>query len=321
MRPLIERGIKYLMCGLLILLQACENRESWEKFFRPAPVEPIAGVIRTSLSLGYLVTIAKASELGFEVPGEKCEPGNGLVMIRIVPGNEFPLQFLDEDCSEVIILSLPVDEQVSLISLFFIHEVPGCNRKKILEYHSIPTQLHENKLTAVYAAQDIRVRDTVDLLIAMGPAEIRMQRKRLEISRPQTSEAAIRQEAWFIDVDPSGTWNDPGDDIYTITGGSQNIQTVESGGHHSAGIIQLSMLETTMSPGCNLAPGHGYGMLQEISVEQSSGETPEDLVIGSLIYEFMPGCTGRFSILLATGNFITSTGKMVELNLYRAENP
>jgi len=307
--------LKYIIFSFLLATAGCERSDRINEFLRPAPVKPISEIIRTTLPIGNCAMIAMADQLGFPIPYEKIQPGGSFSIIRIVPSNDFPMIYLDESCREIIVLRFPADEDHAILSIFFIHEDPDNLHKGILEVHTIPAMIEKGSLKAVYASQDIYVRDSLELNLQMGPADIRIEMDRLETSKPATSEAAIKQNAWIIEIDPSGTWDLYTDDSYTITGGQQDVSVITGQSVSETSIIQLAMIGTRLGPECILAPVEGFALLREIGIHTGTENSLEDLVLGTVFFQFNAFCSSKVDIPLATGNFITSTGKKIELDL------
>jgi hypothetical protein len=307
--------LKYFIFAFLVAAAGCERTGRFNEFLRPVPVEPLTELIRTALPVGNCAMIAMADQMGFQVPGENTPSGGGFSIIRIIPGDEYPLCYLDASCTEIMILSFPADDDFAILSIFFILHEQDCPHKRILEVHTIPAMVENGTIRAVFASQDIYVRDSIELNLQMGPADIRIELDRLETPRPETSEAAVRQNAWIIDVDPAGTWDNFTDDRYTITGGEQDISVLTGQQGSETGVMQLAMIGTLMRPDCILAPVEGFAVLRQIGVNTGPEESLEDLVLGTVFYRFNASCTGKVDIQLATGNFLSSTGKKVDLEL------
>ncbi len=311
----MEKIPKYLAILLILMLSGCEESGKLEDYLRPAPSQPLADVIRTSLPVGHCALAAMADQAGYPIPYEVLPLDGGLTLIRIHPDGSFPLVYLDECCREILVLCFPVDEDLAILSIFFVNPDPASLLEKILEIHTIPVMLEEGKVRAVFASQDIYVRDSIELSLHMGPADIQLELGRLEVEEPETSEAAIEQNAWSIHADPAGTWDDFRDDVYALTGGQQDISVLSGQSRSETCILQLAMIETIMSPECLLAPLDGFALLREIGVDTGPRNNLEDLVLGTVLYRFRSTCTGQVDIVLATGNFFTSTGKKVDLGL------
>ena len=309
--------IKYLIFIFLLAAAGCERTGSLEGILRPVPVDPIREVIRTAVPIGHCAMIAMADQLGFPVPPEKLPIPGGISAFRIAPRKDYPLVYLDASCEEITVFCLPADEDLAILSIFFKFRDTESTHEKYLEVHTIPAMIDEGKVKAVFASQDIYIRDSIELNLQMGPADIRIALERAESPRPETSEAAIRQNAWIIDVDAAGTWDNFSDDRYSITGGAQDISVLTGRQGTASDVLQLAMIGVLMQPECPEAPVEGYAVLRQIGVDTDAGESLQDLVLGTVFYNFIPSCTGKVEIRLATGNFIASTGKKVDLGLLK----
>jgi hypothetical protein len=305
-------------CIFIVLLVAggCEDTGRFKDFLRPVPVKPLSGVIRTAVPIGNCAMLAMAEQMGATVPCEKITIGSGFSMLRITPDGEFPLVYLDASCREIRILRFSAGDDFAILSLFFIYDDPGPAGKKVLEVHTIPASIEDGIVRSVFASQDIYVRDNLELNLHMEPAIICFEQDRMESPEPETAEAAIGQNAWMIEVDPAGTWDLFADDAYRITGGEQDVSVLTGSTGNETSILQLAMIGTLMNPECIEAPVEGYALLHEIGVATGPEQSPEDLVMGTVLYRFDSPCSGQIFIPAATGNFITSTGKKVDLRLF-----
>ncbi len=315
-RTTMKKYPVYLCLAVLALLNACEPSHRLDDFLRPAPVEPLAEVMRTATPLGYFAMVAMADQMGYSIPYEKISLAEGFSLIRIVPGKEFPLAYQDESCREVLVLAFAADEDFSILSIFYICEgKSGGEVERILELHTMPVLEEGGRVKAVFASQDIHVRDSVELSLHMGPGNIAIDLERVEAPNPENELAAIKQNAWIIEVNPAGTWENFLDDSYTLIGGEQDVSVLTGEKYSNTSVIQLAMIETVLRPECILAPVEGHALLREVGVETAGEESMDDLVIGTVFYHFTDDCTGEVTIPLATGNFISSTGKKVDLEL------
>jgi hypothetical protein len=311
----MRSGLKYIAFVLVLCLGGCEQQERVENFFRPVPVLPLEGIIKTCLPVGYCSMIAAADQLGYSIPYEKLRAGNGFTLIRIQPSGEYPLIYLDETIGEILVLRFPANDEAMILSIIVTHnnwqEIPG----RIIELNNVPVIIEDGKVTAVFVSQDIYVRDSVELDLHMGPGNIQIALDRLETPRPAAAVTAIDQNAWIIDADPSGTWDQHWDDQYVITGGEQDVSAITGETGTGSGILQLAMIGTVLGPGCITTPTGGFAVLHEIGVETGSESVVNDLVVGTVFYNFKEDCTGRVLVPLATGNYITSTGKTIRMDL------
>lgn len=305
--------LKYLGLVLLLGITGCEQSGRLDGFLRPVPVEPLTDILATALPVGYCTAVAMADQRTYPIPHERWPAGNGFTLIRVLPSEAYPLIYLDRSIQEVWILRFSVDDETALLSIFFKPgaDLPG----RILEIQNVPAILEDGQIRSVIASQDVRVRDSLEINLQMGPGNIQIELDKLASPRPETTSAAIEQNAWIVEVDPSGTWDYFEDDRYTITGGLQDVSTMSDRTGTGTSVLQLAMMEILITPECLLAPTDGFAVLQEVAVETSQEGQTEDLVLGSVFYRFVPRCTGTVNIPLATGNFIAATGQDVPLHL------
>jgi hypothetical protein len=77
--------------------------------------------------------------------------------------------------------------------------------------------------------------------------------------------------------------------------------------------MQMAMIDVNFSSDCLKNPTSGYVFMQDVEV--ASSQNDNDIVFGHVFYEFTPDCDGRVLIDLATGNFVFSIGKELDLDL------
>ncbi len=202
------------------------------------------------------------------------------------------------------------------MSLFFT-EINELEEKfHLYNVETFPVIYEEDRITAVYAGNDVNVSNDVSLEISMDPAWIDIEIARLDIERPKTEEVAIDQNAWIVDVYHKGTPGNLMDDDYTFSGGQQKVEVGNYSLHSSTSIMQMAMVETVLTTSCISNPSSGFAVLQEIDVKTSSDNNLKDLVLGTVFFKFHQECDGLVNIPLATGNFVMSTGKDYNLKLF-----
>jgi hypothetical protein len=129
---------RYLTWMFLILfLSGCEQLEqkadSVKGFFRPAPVLPLLEVIQTSVPTGFGAAVAMSEQMGHVIPDADVSNYNGLSLIRMNKNNEYPMSLLNVPCDEIYILRLGMDEEMCIISSFFVSNDHVSGQQKV--YH------------------------------------------------------------------------------------------------------------------------------------------------------------------------------------------
>jgi len=303
---------------ILILFFSCERMEKTmddqSGFFRPPPIEPVTRTIKISATVGYCAAISMAAEKGCYIPDATVMEKNGHSLVYLHPGHEFPFPFIDNE-GDVIIVSLKIDEDLVIMNLLFNQVNEMEDGFHLYNVETFPVIYNEDRITAVFAANDVNVSNDISLEINMDPGWIDIELARLDIERPKTEEVAINQNAWIVDVYHKRTAGNLMDDDYTLTGGQQKVEVGNYTFHSSTSVMQMAMIETILTTACIQNPTSGFAVLREIDIKTSSDNRLKDLVLGTVFYTFHPECDGLVKIPLATGNFVTSIGKEYDLRL------
>ena len=311
---------KYLAWLFLFLfLSGCEQLEqkadTVNGFFRPPPVLPVLEVIQTSVPTGFCATVAMADQLGHIIPGADVINLNGLSMIHMENNHEYPMSLLPVPCDEIYILRLGMDEDMCMISSFFLSDDHQSGQQKI--YHSGPTpvMLDDQNVRAIFVRNQVSVEDELNLELKISRGEIDLAIERLKVPNPDDVSVAVKQDAWVIEIVPGNTWTNFSDDKFMVTGGEQDVSSISDPERNEASVLQMAMIGLMIDPECMKNPISGFTVLREISVETGRDNRLNDLVLGTIFYTFEKSCTGRIKVPLATGSFILSLGKEVEFNM------
>ena len=302
-----------------ILIFSCERMERTADdvsgFFRPPPIEPVTRIIKISSAVGYCSAVIMAAEQGYAIPDATIVGKNGQTLVYLHPNHEFPFPYIDNE-GEIIIVSLKIDEDLTIMSLFFTKVNEMEEGFHLHNVETFPVIYEEDRITAVYAGNDVNVSDNMSLEISMDPGWINIEINRLDIKRPGTEEVAIDQNAWIVDVYHKGTPGNLMDDDYSLTGGQQKVEVGNYTFHSSTSVMQMAMIETILTTACIQNPSSGFAVLRETDVKTSTDNRLKDLVLGTVFFTFHDECDGLVKIPLATGNFVTSIGKEYDLKLY-----
>lgn len=310
--------LKFIIILISILIFSCERMERTADdvsgFFRPPPIEPVTRIIKISSAIGYCSAVAMAAEQGYPIPDATVVEKNGHTLVYLHPGHEFPFPYINNE-GDIIIVSLKIDEDLAIMSLFFTEVNEMEEGFHLHNVETFPVIYEEDRITAVYAGNDVNVSNDISLEISMDPGWINIEIDRLDIERPKTEEVAIDQNAWIVDVHHKGTPGNLIDDIYTLTGGQQKVEVGNYTFHSSTSVMQMAMIETILTMACIQNPSSGFAVLREIDVKTSTDNRLKDLVLGTVFFTFHKKCDGLVKIPLATGNFVTSIGKEYDLRL------
>ena len=311
---------KYLAFLFLILvIPGCEQLEqkadTVSGFFRPPPVLPVLEVLQTCLPTGFCATVAMADQLGQIIPDADVRHHNGLSLIHLENQQAFPLSMLPVPCDEIYILRLGMDENMCMVSSFFVSSNHPSGRQQIYHIGPMPVMLDDQHVRAILARNHISFEDALNLELKISEGEIDVAVKKLRVPNPQDVSVAVEQDAWVMEILPGKTWTDFSDDKIVITGGEQDVQTVSDPQGNAGSVLQMAMIGLTVDPECLKNPVSGFTVLREISVETGIHSRLDDLVLGTIFYTFEKSCTGKVKVPLATGSFVLSLGKELDFNL------
>jgi hypothetical protein len=304
---------------LFLLLSGCEQLEEKADmvrgFFRQPPVRPVLEVLRTSVAAGFCASVAMAEQLGHPIPGANVCNYNGLSLIHMEQNHVYPLSLLPVPCDEVYILRLGMDEDMCMISSFFVSNDNHSGQQKIFSIGPLPVMLDDRHVRAIFVRNQIFVEDELNLELKISQGEIDLAFERLKAPNPDDVSVAVEQEAWVIEIFPGDTWTDFSDDKFMVTGGEQDVSSISVPDGNAASVLQMAIIGLLIDPVCLKNPISGFTVFREISVETSLDSQLDDMVLGTIFYTFENACTGKIKVALATGSFILSLGKEIEFNM------
>lgn len=316
---------KYLAWLFLILfLSGCEQLEqkadSVNGFFRPAPVLPVLEVIQISVPTGFCAAVAMSEQMGHVIPDADVSNYNGLSLIRMNNNNEYPMSLLNVPCDEIYILRFGMDEEMCIISSFFVSNDHVSGQQKAYHIGPVPVMLDDQHVRAILARNHVSFENDLNLELKISQGEIDIALERLKVPNPDDVSVAIEQNAWVIEIEPENTWNDFSDDKFMVTGGEQDVSTISDPEGNAASVLQMATIGLMIDPSCLKNPVSGFTVFREIKVETGGESRLDDLVLGTILYTFDKSCTGRIRIPLATGSFILSFGQEIEFNMTGTDN-
>jgi hypothetical protein len=311
---------KYLVWVFLILFSSgCEQMEqkadTVRGFFRPAPVLPVLEVIQTSVPAGFCAAVAMSDQLGHVIPDADVQKYNGLSVIHMENNHEYPLSLLPVPCDDIYILRLGMDDDMCMVSSFFVSIDQLTGLRKVYHIGPVPVMLDDHHVRAIFVRNHVSVEDGLNLELKISQGEIDVAIEKLKVPNPDDVSVAVKQDAWVIEIEPENTWTDFSDDKFMITGGEQDVSTFSDPEGNAASVLQMAMIGLMVDPACLRNPVSGFTVLREISVETGSDSQLDDLVLGTIFYTFTESCTGRVKVPLATGSFLLSLGQEVEFNM------
>ena len=307
MRLNLKIVVSLLLLSLLIF--SCKKAK---KYFHDPETEPIAHVVKTAAAIGYSASIAMSVMAGEQIPfvitTGNCTDFPCISISLVNISNDNQVLFSGGSIGEITIAAFWPDEDAGILSIIFTDINISTQDFTLLNVHTVPVIKEEDKIIVVFAGNDININsDSESLLdLDLSQGEIDFEISRIENERPNDLYVAVKQDAWFIDIDQKATEDYFADDSYWITGGGQIIEATSISG----GIIQQAMLHVELNSSCQRNPVSGYALIKNTSVEEK--KIPE---LGTAIMKFHNYCDGLANIQIATGVYLKSNGRSVPLLL------
>ncbi len=293
-----------------LLFNSCGKDDIIDNLFQPPPVSPLSETIRTCIPIGYAATAMLSYFKGAKLPNVKAETNKSAFVLYINTSENYPYRFIEDDYNEMIVAGFMLSENTAIISVFFTKNKMGIGRLRLKDVKTFPVLFDNESIKIVYAGFDINIGGDFDLVLDLTPEEINIELEKLEMNPAIDEYIAIDQNVWIIDVYHNNTLNDFTDDEFVINGGQQSIEVIDYQKGSSVSTMQLAMLDTHFSMDCLRNPTTGYAFMQDVDLA-----TAERFLFGSVFYTFHSECDGDVEVTVATGNFVTSIGKEIDLGL------
>lgn len=297
---------------LSILFSSCKKID---EYFKPPETEYVKDVIKTAVSIGYSSEIAMSAISGYHrsnvrfIRSSSSYPCVGVIFVK--PDADFPIPYSGNTKNEMSIFGFWTDENTAILSILFTSVDIQTSTFVLQSVHTVPVIRTDNNILVVFASMDINLapESISDKLLSFNFSdnEINFEMSRiLSFSQPEDLYVAVDENAWLIEINQQDTYDNPSDDVYSITGGGQLIEATNA----SAGVFQQAMMGVTINSECLKNPNTGFLLIQKAAVENE--KFPET---GAAILSFENSCDGKAYVDLGTGIYITSIGKKIDFLL------
>ena len=299
-----------LMTALMVLWGCHKVSELTQR----AELEPLEQGFKTSSAIGYCASLADIAFSGEALPPNvslslSSKPGyTSAGVIHVHVDESTPLPF-SHSLGDIYIAGLWDGANGGVISIVFGDFDIISSKFKFYGIHTVPVtkKAGTGTINTIFAAQDIIIGQGSDTLLSLSMSKPKFDTELTRLNGNHATDvfAAIKQNVWFISIDRNGTPGNWYDDVLTINGGGQVVEATSVSG----GILYHAMIETKFSyASCAQNPLDGTAFIQNIKAAGSSVD------LGNITVNFHNACDGKAQILLATGKYLTSTGKNIELD-------
>jgi hypothetical protein len=294
---------------LLISLLGCNK---FKELKNDPDISPLQQGFKTSASIGYCTSLAVMAFQGQQLPANVIfNQGNntefsqsGILYVKVDIDNLLPF---NHNIGDIIIAGIWDNEKESgVISIIFGDLDIFEGKYKFYGIHTVPfgRKRDSNRFITLFAQQDIVIGEGSDTLLNIGLSRVQFDSEmgRLEEEQPTDVFAAIQQNVWFIQFDQE----DPTNlyvDYFEINGGGQIVSATNSEGRNT----YHALLETKYDyENCNLNPEAGHAFIQNL-------KAGEGIDLGNIFLDFHSTCNGKGDVTFATGKYIGSNGRDINL--------
>jgi hypothetical protein len=316
----MKRRHLFLVMIYVTIFSSC--RSIIKENYDDPEIQSLRDGIKSSVSLGYCASIAYSFFKGEDLPdnvvvvSQANNEGSQTVILQVLIDDAYPLP-LNSSVGQISIAGTweekaTIEESGGVITAIFTDVNILESKYEFIGFQTVPIQeLEDGSIKAMFGKQDFVVGDAPDNLINLwvGTNIFSYELSRFDESDPGDDVfALIGQDAWFMKINRNNTPSDIYDDEYTIDGGGQIFGSL--GGNDGAlfhAILDAKYRYST----CQLNPASGVGFVQNFKTDQK-GNTD----LGHAFLDFHSSCDGKAHVKVATGKYLLSIGKSIDLNLF-----
>jgi len=293
---------------MVTTLSTCKK---FEDYFRNPDTRYFVETIQSTVTTAYAANVAMALMQGYSYSNVSFTRSNAgfpcttTMIINMETDNS--LFISPEKADMITIWGLWTDASTAILNLLFTNFHVASKTFDLVGLQTVPVIRDGNTIHVALATIDVSLNPDQEALasINLTTGEIESALLRLD-NRPTDVYIAVSENAYIIDVSNSSTSADLSDDNYTLTGGGQMVEVTLN----SQEIAQMGLINVVASSSCISNPLDGYAFLQITGVENKG--FPE---LGTALLEFNGSCSGKASVLVATGIYVTSNGSDIPFNM------
>lgn len=303
---------KMLVVGAVALVLLLSNCKKLEELNRGPELTPLEQGFKSCATIGYCAALAQSAFTGgplpdnvsFEQRSENGYSNAGVLHIQVT--KDTPLPF-NTSVGNIYVAGLWDGVRGGVISIVFADIDILTSQFKFYGLYTVPvSQKTSGEIISVFAEQDIVIGQGGDTLLNLSLSKPKFDTELARLNEPYPADVftAVKQNVWFITMNQN-TQPPYLFDQYTINGGGQILEASSSSG----GVLYHAMLSTKFSYNqCELNPSSGIGFIQNLKASGSSVD------LGNITLEFHDACDGRAAVKVATGKYVTSNGKNIDLH-------
>jgi hypothetical protein len=278
-------------------------------------VTPVRNVLKAAMPIGYAANLTMAAMQGASLPNvtvvrSGSDTSTGCFLLTIVVDSAYPLPGDVQAVGIITTAGIIVDNRTAIMTAVFSSLNITRGDFVIRDISTFPvvsdTDIISGKreLDVVYCDVDVNAGSDTLLHAGIDSGRISAELVKFQTMKSFDSGVSLSENAWIIRVDDNNTLANPADDRYAAFGGGQYAEVF--GG--KAEIVQLTMINATMSPACKFNPTTGWALWQNMGADKAGPE------IGQVLLTFHAACDGKAGVY-ALGVYVRSFGTDIALEL------
>ena len=302
---------KLVTIGALALLSSCGGsggkgvEDVIDRFDVPPDTEPLEAVVKSSVSLAFIVTAATAEMFGDDITfvdaSDTCTAFPCAVAADVTVSNDSIIRAYTSATSAHVAALWPDPTQGVLVVLLYGGNA-GSPNYQVQSIHSFPVARRGSDLLITFAEIDIDIGSEADDPSALTANQVAQELDRLNTPIPTEYEVAVGMDAWVVEVFTQGTVDNLDDDHMFISGGGQYVAVDGT----AVDVYQLGLVGVEMDATCTQNPMDGLAIIQAVDTQ--------NFIFGQAVLEFDRVCDGRAKVLIANGNYIGTIGDNIDLS-------
>lgn len=313
-----SKSILFNFFAFLLILQICSCKKIKEYSQKPE-LSSLQQGLKTSAAIGYCSSIAMSAFKGDALPGnvtvvsKKSDQSGSSWLVYIKLDTSNPLPF-NNNVGDIMMVGLGSERGGVISVLFGDFNLLNANIR-LFGIQTVPVMEREDLMTgkksiiALFAKEDFVIGNaSSDAFLNLDLSGMQFQTEMDRLSTPVPSDAyvAIKQNVWFININQEETSNNVYDDVLTINGGGQILET-----DGKSGVIYHAIIDTKVSYSvCTENPISGYGLSQNFK----AGSEPY-IDLGGSFLSFHNSCDGKAHVDVSTGKYVSYNNKYIALNI------
>lgn len=312
-----KHNLNIFLIILILLIISCNKiNDVKEAFSREPEVSACSEALKTSLAISYSTSLTYAAYKGNVASNVTIVTNTPEFILCIIKvDNNNPLPFSSSNSGTILAAGIMNGDSTAVMSVNFTDIDIREGTFRLSQATMVPVIISADTVMSTFISQDVNFYNdtTTDPVFKKTLTETQKQNALNKFNnKPPTDSSAsidLNQDVWLVQNILTKSPENTEGYSYNILGVGQYARCSPS----DLSTIQFVLFRTVVEEVCDLNPVSGYGILREIDI--SNGTTGNLPKLGTAVLLFNETCDGKVKVPFATGNYIGSSGKRLDLGL------